>query len=63
MLGAMLCRNEEQHEKMMRDRERKEAEQSAKVRIIKERGVMLRAKLLHIRDSIDADHLLADAMK
>ena len=58
LLGAMLSRNDEERAKMkeMEDRENKKMEESMRIR--KERAIILKAKLLQMRDGIEVDSLL-----
>jgi hypothetical protein len=65
LMGAMLCRGDDPKMKAEVERatfERKR-ELKAKKRIRKERSIMLRAKLLQIRDGVEADSLLADSSR
>lgn len=61
MMSAMLCRSDEERaaveEKLRQEEQREKEEQRQR----KERSVMLRAKLISLRDSLDADRILEDA--
>lgn len=58
MFAGMLCKDESAMEKMKAERERSNAEYERKVRAKKERSIILKAKLLQLRDSIEVDSLL-----
>jgi hypothetical protein len=62
MLGAMACgKDDESREKFEADQEKQRVKSEAESRVRKERGVMLRSKLISLRDSADADALLSSA--
>ena len=59
MFGLMTCTNEVQYKNMREEQDRMKAADAAKKTAIKERGVLLRAKLISIRDEADVDSFLA----
>jgi hypothetical protein len=63
MLTAVFCKGEDQYEKAKREAERRREESQAKQRVVRDRCTLLRAKLIHVRDSLDADNLLESSRK
>ena len=58
LLGAMFCRTEEDKEHYKREQEKQKAERDRSSRTTKERSILLRSKLIAMRDSVDADRFL-----
>lgn len=62
MLTSLVCRDDPiAKAKIEEERAKQKIERDQKRTTKKERGIMLRAKLIQLRDSADADRLLADA--
>ena len=62
MLTAVVFRGDDAAlVKMKRERELENQKREAKRKTMRERGVLLRAKLIQLRDSMDADALLTDS--
>lgn len=59
VMGAMFCRNEEEREAALREREKAKRERDESMRVRKERSVLLRAKLIQMRDSMIAESAFA----
>ena len=58
LIGSMMCRDDEQRKKVEQEFLAREEEGNRKAKTMKERGVLLRAKLIALRDSMDASSFL-----
>lgn len=61
MLTSMMCKSEQDVEKHKSEFEKRQEKRESARRVRKERSVVLRAKLIGLRDSMDADRVLSDA--
>lgn len=61
MLGAVFCRSDEERKKMADEGKKRKAEAAAKQRVIRERCILMKAKIIGVRDAADAGAFLAGA--
>lgn len=60
MMGGLACRNDGDLERFKYEMERKHKQHELDNKVSRERSILLRAKLIQMRDSLDADSLLND---
>jgi len=57
--GAMLCRTDDERAAMKAAEEEEKQKREAKTRVSRERCILLKAKLIRIRDGVEIDDFLA----
>lgn len=60
MLGSLVCKNDEDRKRFEEKQEQKAMARNEHKKMRKERSIILRAKLIAMRDSANADKLLAE---
>lgn len=63
LVEAMLCRSKEEQEALQRDQAVRKLKQADASKIKKERSIVLRAKLLSIRDTLVAGQVFDNAVR
>lgn len=63
VISAMMCRNELEMEKMRAERAKHTAKLEVDKKIRSERSIMLRAKLIQLRDRLEAQAMIEEATR